>query len=245
MVYELAGSIEDIGDGLWRWFVWIEGESLDGVKEVVYTLDPSFPRPVRRIKDRSSRFKIQDVASSSFTLYARMNLADGSHVQLERHLHLDTLATPLASADQTENGMKPLILAVDDDVSVLEAVVRDLRRQYGTSFKIMRAQSGAIALERLRDAKALGIEAALILSDQRMPDMTGVELLEKASRLYPNAKRALLTAYQDAEAAMMAINRSKANFYLTKPWDPPEELLYPVLDELLSKWQPNRRLRFR
>jgi CheY-like chemotaxis protein len=241
MSYELAGSADDIGDGLWRWSVWVEGEYLEGVNEVVYTLDPSFPKPVRRTKDRSARFKVHDIASSSFTVYARANLANGSHVQMERDVHFDSLGTRPSPVGQTGKPLKPLILAVDDDTSVLEAVIQDLRRYYGQSFRVIRAASGASALDILRQVKASGEEVALILSDQRMPEMTGVDFLEKSHELYPNAKRAILSAYVDAEAAMRAINHAKAELYLTKAWDPPEERLYPGLDKLLSTWKPKRR----
>jgi CheY-like chemotaxis protein len=242
MSYELASSAEDIGDGLWRWSVWVEAESLAPVDEVVYTLDPSFPKPVRRTKDRSSHFKIQDVASSLFTVYARANLADGSHVKLERNVQLGIVEASQDSVEQTDKKLKPLILAVDDDTSVLEAIVQDLRRYYAGSFRIVRAESGVAGLAQLRGAKALGIEAALLLADQRMPEMTGVDFLEKCRELYPNAKRALLSAYVDSEATLGAINRARVELYLNKPWDPPEERLYPALDKLLSTWKPRRRL---
>src|ERR1700757_3895825 len=132
---------------------------------------------------------------------------------------------------------KPVILAVDDDVSVLEAVIQDLRRQYGANYRILRAGSGQAALDTCTQLQQRGDAVALFLSDQRMPGMTGVEFLEKAQGLYPEAKRALLTAYADTEAAIKAINTAKINYYLTKPWDPPEEQLYPVLDDLLEAWK--------
>jgi thioredoxin reductase (NADPH) len=132
---------------------------------------------------------------------------------------------------------KPVILAVDDDISVLEAVVQDLRRQYGPTYRILRAGSGQAALDTCKQLLDRGDSVALFLSDQRMPGMAGVEFLEKAQTLYPDAKRALLTAYADTEAAIRAINSAKIHYYLTKPWDPPEERLYPVLDDLLGSWQ--------
>jgi len=132
---------------------------------------------------------------------------------------------------------KPVILAVDDDVSVLEAVVQDLRRQYGATYRVLRAGSGQGALETCRQLSDRGDSVALFLSDQRMPGMTGVEFLEQAQVIYPEAKRALLTAYADTEAAIRAINSAKIHYYLTKPWDPPEEKLYPVLDDLLGSWR--------
>ncbi|WP_026441936.1 FAD-dependent oxidoreductase [Pseudacidobacterium ailaaui] len=131
---------------------------------------------------------------------------------------------------------KPVILAVDDDISVLEAVVQDLRRQYAAQYRILRAGSGQAALDTCTQLKQRGDAVALFLSDQRMPGMSGVEFLEKAQAIYPDARRALLTAYADTEAAIKAINTAKINYYLTKPWDPPEEKLYPVLDDLLENW---------
>ncbi|MFT4111657.1 FAD-dependent oxidoreductase [Silvibacterium sp.] len=136
---------------------------------------------------------------------------------------------------------KPVILAVDDDASVLEAVVQDLRRKYGAEYRILRAASGQAALDTCAQLKQRGDSVALILSDQRMPGMSGVELLERVQQVYPEAKRALLTAYADTEAAIRAINTAKINYYLTKPWDPPEEHLYPVLDDLLEAWAQGYR----
>jgi thioredoxin reductase (NADPH) len=132
---------------------------------------------------------------------------------------------------------KPVILAVDDDVSVLEMVVQDLRRQYGANYRIQRAASGQAALDTCDQLKKRGDIVALFVSDQRMPGMSGVEFLGKAMAIYPDAKRALLTAYADTEAAIQAINTAKINYYLTKPWDPPEERLYPVLNDLLETWK--------
>ncbi len=132
---------------------------------------------------------------------------------------------------------KPVILAVDDDVSVLEMVVQDLRRQYGANYRIQRAASGQAALDICDQLKKRGDVVALFVSDQRMPGMSGVEFLGKAMVYFPDAKRALLTAYADTEAAIQAINTAKINYYLTKPWDPPEERLYPVLNDLLETWR--------
>jgi thioredoxin reductase (NADPH) len=132
---------------------------------------------------------------------------------------------------------KPVILAVDDDVSVLEMVVQDLRRQYGATYRIQRAASGQAALDICEQLKKRGDTVALFVSDQRMPGMSGVEFLGKAMVPFPDAKRALLTAYADTEAAIQAINTAKINYYLTKPWDPPEERLYPVLTDLLETWK--------
>jgi thioredoxin reductase (NADPH) len=131
---------------------------------------------------------------------------------------------------------RPILLAVDDDVNVLEAVVQDLRRQYGATYRIMRAASAQAALDTLAQLKARQEPVALICSDQRMPGMTGVEFLERSRELYPDARRVLLTAYADTEAAIQAINSARIHYYLNKPWDPPEEKLYPVLSDLLEDW---------
>jgi thioredoxin reductase (NADPH) len=136
---------------------------------------------------------------------------------------------------------RPILLAVDDDVSVLEAVVQDLRRQYGATYRIMRAAGGQAALDTLAQLKARQEPVALLLSDQRMPGISGVEFLERANELYPDARRVLLTAYADTEAAIRAINSARIHYYLTKPWDPPEEKLYPVLNDLLEDWQAGYR----
>ncbi len=136
---------------------------------------------------------------------------------------------------------RPILLAVDDDVSVLEAVVQDLRRQYGAEYRILRAASGQAALDTLAQLQARQEPLALILSDQRMPGMTGVNFLERAIAIYPDAKRVLLTAYADTEAAIDAINSARIHYYLNKPWDPPEEKLYPVLDDLLDDWRAGYR----
>jgi len=131
---------------------------------------------------------------------------------------------------------RPIILAVDDDASVLEAVVQDLRRKYGEKYRILRAGSGQAALDTCAQLKERGDAVALIVSDQRMPGMAGVELLQKVQEIFPQARRVLLTAYADTEAAIRAINAARIHYYLTKPWDPPEERLYPVLDDLLEDW---------
>jgi thioredoxin reductase (NADPH) len=136
---------------------------------------------------------------------------------------------------------KPILLAIDDDTSVLEAVVQDLRRHYGQSYRIVRAASGAAALDICRQLLERKDVVALFLSDQRMPGMTGVDFLQQALKLYPDAKRVLLTAYADTEAAIRAINSAKIHYYLNKPWDPPEEKLYPVLDDLLEAWKQGYR----
>ena len=131
---------------------------------------------------------------------------------------------------------KPVILTVDDDPQVLQAVARDLRQQYGNNFRIMRADSGMTALDTLEKLKLRNETVALFLADQRMPQMSGVEFLQKGLSMYPNAKRALLTAYADTDAAINAINKTQVDYYLMKPWDPPQERLYPVIDDLLEDW---------
>ena len=133
--------------------------------------------------------------------------------------------------------MKPVLITVDDDREVLRAVERDLRRHYGENYRVLRAESGSSALEALKTLKLRNDPVALLLVDQRMPEITGVEFLERAMELYPDAKRALLTAYADTDAAIRAINTARIEYYLMKPWDPPEEQLYPVLDDLLEDWQ--------
>jgi thioredoxin reductase (NADPH) len=131
---------------------------------------------------------------------------------------------------------KPGILVVDDDQSVLNALGRDMTRAFGDEYRILRAHSGGAALETLQQLKLRGGQVALLLVDQRMPEMTGVEFLARAAGIFPDAKRVLLTAYADTEAAIRAINEVRLDFYLTKPWQPPEERLYPVLNDLLDAW---------
>lgn len=131
---------------------------------------------------------------------------------------------------------KPAILTVDDDPAVSAAITRDLRNRYGSGYRIIRATSGAEALEALRTIALRGQQVALIASDQRMPGMSGIELLEQAMTHAPEAKRLLLTAYADTDVAIWAINDIGLDYYLLKPWDPPEERLYPVIDDLLGDW---------
>ncbi len=132
---------------------------------------------------------------------------------------------------------KPVILAVDDDPQVLRAIARDLRRHYGEDYRVLRAGSGQEALDVVQELKTRGDAVALFLSDQRMPGLSGVAFIKEAMQVFPESKRALLTAYADTSAAISAINESHADYYLMKPWDPPEEKLYPVLDDLLSDWR--------
>ena len=122
---------------------------------------------------------------------------------------------------------KPILLTVDDDPGVSRAVARDLRRHYGEAYRVVRTESGPDALESLRELKLRGEPVAVLLADHRMPAMTGIEFLEQAMDLFPRARRALLTAYADTEAAIKAINEVDVDHYLLKPWDPPEEKLYP------------------
>ncbi len=135
----------------------------------------------------------------------------------------------------------PVIVAVDDDPQVLRAVERDLRGRFGSSYRIVAAESGASALDVVRRLKLRGSAVALLLADQRMPGMTGVEFLGAAREVYPDAKRVLLTAYADTEVAITAINSIQLDHYLLKPWDPPEDKLYPVLEDLLEDWQATFR----
>jgi thioredoxin reductase (NADPH) len=131
---------------------------------------------------------------------------------------------------------KPVILTVDDDPDVLRAIERDLKKHYEDRYRILRADSGRAALDLLRRVQLRNDAVALLLVDHRMPEMNGVETLQEAIKLYPNAKRTLLTAYADTDAAIKAINDVQLNYYLLKPWDPPEQQLFPVLDDLLNDW---------
>ncbi|NND83524.1 MAG: response regulator, partial [Acidimicrobiia bacterium] len=136
--------------------------------------------------------------------------------------------------------MNPAIVAVDDDPQVLAAVSRDIRSRYGADYRVVRAGSGAEALEATNGVLARGGTVAAFVSDQRMPEMTGTEFLDAAKDIFPEAKKVLLTAYADTEAAIQAINAVGLDHYLMKPWDPPEDSLYPVLDDLLDDWQATR-----
>ena len=136
-----------------------------------------------------------------------------------------------------DTNRKPILLTVDDDPGVSRAVARDLRRQYGEAYRVVRTESGPQALETLRELKLRGDLVAVLLADHRMPEMTGVEFLEEAMDLFPLARRALLTAYADTDAAIEAINVVDLDHYLLKPWNPPEEKLYPVVDALIDLWR--------
>ena len=132
---------------------------------------------------------------------------------------------------------KPTILAVDDDAAVAGAIVRDLRSRYGADYRVMRATSGAEAVEMMADLALKDRPVAAVVSDQRMPEMTGIEVLREVRRQSPDSKLLLLTAYADTDVAIDAINDIALDYYLMKPWDPPEERLYPVLDDLLEDWR--------
>jgi thioredoxin reductase (NADPH) len=139
---------------------------------------------------------------------------------------------------------KPVLLSVDDDSDVLRAIERDLRSQYGAEYRVMGSDSPVQALELLKQLKVRNDSVALLLADQRMPRMDGVEFLQEAMRIYPEAKRALLTAYADTSAAISAINEANINYFFLKPWDPPTERLYPQLDDLLDDWIASYRPSF-
>src|SRR5215217_3702789 len=132
--------------------------------------------------------------------------------------------------------MRPVLLTVDDDLNVLRSIERDLRQQYGSRFRILKTDSGQRALELVKQLKLRNESLALLLVDQRMPHMSGVVFLEQAMNIFPDAKRVLLTAYADTEAAIRSINKAKIDYYLMKPWDPPQEHLFPILDDLLDDW---------
>ena len=139
----------------------------------------------------------------------------------------------------------PIIFTIDDDPQVLRAIARDLRSHFRNEYRILSTTSVKEALESLLDLKNKGEVVALFVSDQRMPEMEGVEFLQKAREFYPDAKRVLLTAYSDTDAAIKAINSVQLDYYLMKPWDPPEEKLYPVINELLDDWQDSYRPAFK
>jgi thioredoxin reductase (NADPH) len=139
---------------------------------------------------------------------------------------------------------KPILLSVDDDSNVLRAIERDLRSEYGAAYRVIGSDSPTGALELLKQLKVRNDSVALILADQRMPQMDGVTFLQEAMRMFPEAKRALLTAYADTNAAISAINQANINYFFLKPWDPPSEHLYPQLNDLLDDWQASHRPTF-
>ena len=136
---------------------------------------------------------------------------------------------------------KPILLSVDDDSDVLRAIERDLRSKYGAEYRVIGSDSPESALDLLKQLKVRNDSVALLLADQRMPRMDGVEFLKEATRIFPKAKRALLTAYADMNAAISAINQANINYFFLKPWDPPDEHLYPQLDDMLDDWQASYR----
>ncbi len=136
---------------------------------------------------------------------------------------------------------KPTLLTVDDDPNVLKAIERDLRSRYGENYRVLRANSGDAGLGLLRELRVRNDAVALLLADQRMPQMDGIGFLTEAKKIYPEAKRALLTAYADTGAAINAINEVNVHYFFLKPWDPPSQHLYPVLDDLLDDWTASYR----
>ena len=139
----------------------------------------------------------------------------------------------------------PIIFSIDDDAQVLRAITRDLKAKYRDTYRVLSTASVKEALESLLDLQNKGEEVAIFVSDQRMPEMQGVDFLQKAKKIFPDAKRVLLTAYSDTDAAIKAINDVQLDYYLMKPWDPPEEKLYPAIDDLLNDWQADYRPDFK
>jgi thioredoxin reductase (NADPH) len=155
---------------------------------------------------------------------------------------IDSPTAELDQQDGQNERRRPAIVAVDDEPAVLAAVSRDLRRGFGERYRVMRAGSGAEALELLRQVRARGDRVALLVADQRMPGLSGTDYLVQARELVPEARRVLLTAYADTEAAIQAINEVDLDYYLLKPWDPPEEQLFPVIEDLLTTWEAGAAL---
>jgi thioredoxin reductase (NADPH) len=155
---------------------------------------------------------------------------------------LSERAGPAPSGESKAPERRPAIVAVDDEPPVLAAVSRDLRRGFGERFRVLRSTSGAEALELLRELRTRGDQVAMLIADQRMPGMPGTDYLVEARKIVPDAKRVLLTAYADTEAAIAAINEVALDYYLLKPWDPPEEQLFPVVEDLLTTWESGAAL---
>src|SRR5262249_37467354 len=162
----------------------------------------------------------------------RVRLQAGAH-----GIHRETSRVECDAVSATE----PVILLVDDDPQVLAAIRRDMRLRYRDGYRVLAANGGEAALEAINEIKARGDALAMVISDQRMPSMSGTELLTRCREIYPVARRVLLTAYSDIKAAVCAINEAHLDHYLEKPWDPPEERLYPAVDDLLSSWQAEYR----
>src|SRR5262245_19477443 len=148
----------------------------------------------------------------------------------------------MITGDKIHSMSKPVIFSIDDDPSVLNSVERDLRSHYGSEYRILPINSGRTALEYLKKMEQRNEAVALFLVDQRMPEMSGTEFLAEAIKTYPQAKRVLLTAYADTQAAIDSINEVRLDYYRMKPWHPPEERLYPILNELLDDWKARVRL---
>src|SRR5215217_7366151 len=159
-----------------------------------------------------------------------------------RPMALATAADDQQELERERRRRRPAIVIVDDEPAVLAAVARDLRRAFGERYRIVRGASGDEALELLRELVGRGDQVALLVADQRMPGMAGTDYLVAARQLVPGAKRVLLTAYADTAAAIQAINEVALDYYLLKPWDPPEEQLYPVLEDLLTTWESGAAL---
>src|SRR3954452_21235319 len=153
-----------------------------------------------------------------------------------------TGTAPSPSAGTTGRQRRPAIVAVDDEPAVLAAVARDLRSRFGERYRIVRAGSGDEALEVVRELVRRGEQVALLVADQRMPGLSRTDYLVRAREVVPAAKRVLLTAYADTEAAIQAINEVSLDYYLLKPWDPPEEELFPVVEDLLTGWEAGAAL---
>src|SRR6202020_1601622 len=155
---------------------------------------------------------------------------------------MNVATVDLDQRDGTDRRRRPAIVAVDDEPAVLAAVSRDLRRGFGERYRVMRAGSGAEGLDLLKQVRARGEQVALLVADQRMPGLSGTDYLVQARELVPEAKRGLLTAYADTEAAIQAINEVALDYYQLKPWDPPEEQLFPVVADLLTTWEAGAAL---